>query len=154
MTEIKTRRRHKMTPLQEQQIRNYRTNGAGYQAIANVLGLERDTVRNYCAGRHLETSCAVIDLQKEIQNGTVCPNCGKWLDQPTIGRRRRFCSNDCRRVWWANHQEDLQKRSNAMYSFTCAFCGKPFLAYGDQHRKYCCHDCYIQDRFKKHEELS
>ena len=29
----------------------------------------------------------------------------------------------------------------------CKQCGKPFTAYGNKGRKYCCHQCYIVDRF-------
>ena len=27
-------------------------------------------------------------------------------------------------------------------------CGKPFRAYGNSQRKYCCHACYVQARFR------
>lgn len=34
-----------------------------------------------------------------------------------------------------------------IYNFSCKYCGKSFSVYGNAHRKYCCHDCYIKDRF-------
>lgn len=36
-------------------------------------------------------------------------------------------------------------RSTAIYSFTCAHCGRPFTAYGNRHRKYCFLAHYITD---------
>ncbi len=33
--------------------------------------------------------------------------------------------------------------------FTCACCGRYFTAYGNNHRKYCSHGCYIAGRFGK-----
>ena len=29
----------------------------------------------------------------------------------------------------------------------CKNCGVMFTVYGNKHRKYCCHECYINDRF-------
>jgi hypothetical protein len=34
-----------------------------------------------------------------------------------------------------------------LYHFTCIACGKRFSAYGKADRKYCSHECYINDRF-------
>ena len=47
--------------------------------------------------------------------------------------------------WWNSHL-DLVKRK-AIYHFTCPTCGREFTAYGNAHRKYCSHSCYIEDRF-------
>lgn len=41
--------------------------------------------------------------------------------------------------------EEVNRKAN--YSCTCAFCGKQFTSYGNKHRKYCSHACYINDRF-------
>jgi hypothetical protein len=35
----------------------------------------------------------------------------------------------------------------------CASCGRMFEDYTRNHRKYCCHACYIQDRFGKKESV-
>lgn len=47
--------------------------------------------------------------------------------------------------WWNEHLDRVDKKAN--YEFVCAYCKKPFTAYGNAHRKYCCHECYIEDRF-------
>ena len=41
---------------------------------------------------------------------------------------------------------DLVNRK-ANYECTCEKCGKKFISYGNKDRKYCCHECYIEDRF-------
>jgi hypothetical protein len=61
------------------------------------------------------------------------------------GRRKKFCSDECRVKWWNAHQNQVSRK--AVYEFTCAYCGKSFTVYGNNHRKYCSHDCYIKDRF-------
>ncbi len=59
-------------------------------------------------------------------------------------------SDKCRTVWWNSHPEAVNRK--AVYSFTCAHCGKPFTAYGNAGRKYCSHACYIADRYKGGDE--
>ena len=39
------------------------------------------------------------------------------------------------------------KSAGAYYNQVCAYCGRFFSSYGKKGRKYCCHDCYIMDRF-------
>ena len=58
----------------------------------------------------------------------------------------KFCSEACRIHWWNTHPDAVDKK--AFYDFTCACCGKPFRAYGNSQRKYCCHAYYIQARFQ------
>lgn len=48
--------------------------------------------------------------------------------------------------WWKEHPKMLNKK--AVYTYTCAGCGRKFTAYGNSKRKYCSHACYIKDRFK------
>lgn len=50
------------------------------------------------------------------------------------------------------HPEALKKNEKAMYRLVCVHCGQEFVSYGNRNRKYCCHDCYIKDRFWKEEE--
>ena len=65
----------------------------------------------------------------------------------TPGRKeKKFCSDECRHKWWNAHPEKITRK--AVYSYTCSGCKKTFTAYGNSHRKYCCHACYIADRFK------
>lgn len=43
-----------MTEFQEKQIRDLRLQGTGYRAIASVVDLSRDIVRNYCKSHGLD----------------------------------------------------------------------------------------------------
>ena len=58
---------------------------------------------------------------------------------------KRFCSSRCRNKWWNSNLDKVNKKAN--YEFTCVRCHKTFTAYGNKGRKYCCHECYIADRF-------
>ena len=54
-----------MTELQAEQIRKMRTQGVGYRAIASVVGLSRDIVRNYCRMVWMDM---LLRLQKTFRN--------------------------------------------------------------------------------------
>ena len=64
-----------MTDIQSKQIREFRMKGVGYKAIASVLGLSRDSVRNYCKSHGLDgyATEVVLNMQEETQDGITCP---------------------------------------------------------------------------------
>ena len=83
---------------------------------------------------------------KKCALGTlVC--CGTELVQPSRGRKRKFCSDACCRKWWSENPQAIRQSPEALYESTCLNCGKVFTAYGNSHRRYCCHPCYIEHRF-------
>lgn len=140
-----------MTELQARRIQELRMRGAGYRAIGEVLNLTRDAVRNYCKSHGLMGygSAVRVNIKEQIAAQIACQCCGKLLVQSGRGRRRKFCSDKCRREWWSAHQDAIHRNASALYDGVCAFCGQPFTVYGNQHRKYCSHDCYIRARFDK-----
>ncbi len=76
----------------------------------------------------------------------------KHLIHQIAGRKKkRFCSVSCCQLWWNAHPDAV--RQKALYHYTCAGCGKAFTAYGNSHRKYCSHECYIKDRYKENDAL-
>ena len=136
-----------MTDFEAAQVKEMRLNGMGYRAIAEALGLSRDIVRNHCKAKGMGgyVAATVKNLQeREVQNG-ICLCCGEEISQQGNGRPRKFCSEKCRRQWWKTHPEEGNRK--AVYTQVCARCGKEFTAYGNSHRKYCSHDCYIRARF-------
>lgn len=134
-----------MTNEQKQQIIKLRQDGYGYATIASSLGLTKNQVSAFCRRSNLTGTKAAVHIEEKPEPN-CCRNCGKPLTQ-TPGRKPvKFCCNDCRTHWWNTHLDKVNRK--ALYSFTCACCGKPFTAYGNSHRKYCSHDCYIVDRFK------
>lgn len=145
-----------MTEQQAIQIRNMRSDGIGYRSIAMAVGLSRDIVRNFCKSRGLSGYGKALkrNIEEKTMLGINCLSCGKAIIQPKTGRRRKFCSEGCRREWWKLHSDELNKKEGAYYKTVCAGCGKEFLSYGNSHRKYCTHDCYIKARFWEVEDES
>ncbi len=135
-----------MTEEQERQITDLRNAGLGYTAIAKRLDLTRIEVRAFSKahglmGRVLQES----EEQTTVQDG--CKTCGKKLKHTTGKKKKQFCSDQCRMDWWNAHPNKVKR--TAFYTFTCAFCGDEFTSYGNANRKYCCHECYIYDRYSK-----
>ena len=104
-----------MTEFQAKQIRDLRLQVTGYRAIASVVGLSRDIVRNYCKSHGLDgyASVLTINMKEQMLKGQACLACGKEIVQPMTGRKRKFCSDECRRSWWSAHQDDLKKKPTA-----------------------------------------
>lgn len=143
-----------MTNSQVQQIRELRVRGVGYKAIASIVGLTRDIVRNYCKAHNLDglATDLSINIKERIEKQEACLCCGKELKQPPTGRKRKFCSDDCRREWWQRHPDSIKRNEEAIFEFTCAYCGQEFTVYAQKSRKYCSHVCYIRDRYWWQEE--
>lgn len=131
---------------QKNKIASLRKEGYGYSKIAQALGLSKNTVKSYCKRNNLpgipvETSPDVSEIKL-----TFCLECGKEISQIPGRKEKKFCSDECRHKWWNARPEKITRK--AIYSYTCSGCGKTFTAYGNSHRKYCSHTCYIADRFK------
>lgn len=134
-----------MTNEQKNQIAELRQSGYGYANIADALGLTKNQVSAYCRRAGLTGTKSAVGMT-DVPASNCCRNCGKPLTQVAGRKRAKFCSDACRVHWWNTHQDSVGKK--AFYDFTCAYCRKPFRAYGNSHRKYCCHACYIQARFQ------
>ena len=131
-----------MTPTQKETIALLRTDGRSYGEIANHLGINRDAVISFCR-RNLPKQPVQAPIEADGED--QCRQCGSQLIQRKDMKTRVFCCDACRIKWWSEHPEKLNKK--AVYNFTCAHCGKAFSAYGNRGRKYCSHECYIEDRF-------
>lgn len=144
----------KMTEQQAKQIREMRSQGNGYKSIAAVVGLSRDIVRNYCKYHNLVGYSGTVakNIRIRMERGEACSYCGAAIEKPKTGRPKRFCSDKCRREWWKNHPEARTYSKEATYQLVCGHCGREFTSYGNKNRKYCCHDCYIKERFWKGED--
>ena len=104
---------------QKQRIEMLRSLGYGYRKVAGKLGLNLNSVKSYCQ-----------------RNG---------LGGVAKRKKKRFCCDKCRNEWWNSHLELIKRK--AYYEHTCQGCGKTFTSYGDRDRKYCCHECYVKERF-------
>lgn len=120
---------------QKQRLNALRRSGAGYGQIADALEISINTVKSFCR-RHGLSSAA---------KPSVCEQCGRTIEQNPGRKRKRFCSVLCRNKWWNTHLELVKRK--AVYTFICPNCGKEFRVYGNSHRKFCSHACYIEYRF-------
>lgn len=137
-----------MTREMMEQIEELRLKGLGYKSIGLVVGTSRENVRYYCKKHGLDGDLSAVRARYEERNTPDrCKNCGKRIDRNPHSGKKLFCGDECRREWWKNHQNEARRSSKAFYVFECAYCKRQFTAYGNQFRKYCCHECYIQDRF-------
>ncbi|MCD8326521.1 MAG: RNA polymerase subunit sigma-70 [Lachnospiraceae bacterium] len=125
-----------MTLEQRNTIILLRRRGISYPKISEQTGVSVNTIK---ALFH-----RIAIKEKEDESGR-CKQCGKPVQQMPGTKKKKFCCGKCRQKWWNEHPEEVVRRAN--YDFVCAHCGKPFTAYGNAHRKYCSHECYIMDRF-------
>lgn len=135
-----------MTDSQKEEIIVLRKDGIGYMKIAQKLGISQNTVKSYCRRNGLskpEDIAMATPVKADAES--FCLQCGVPVSQTQGRKQKRFCSDKCRMNWWNHHQEKINRKAN--YEFTCACCGKKFTAYGNSNRKYCSHECYINDRF-------
>jgi len=132
-----------MTIEQKEQIKRLREDGYGYGKIASMLGLSDNTVKSFCRRQGLTK----VSANKGGQGDDLhfCKCCGIPIVQMQGRKEKKFCSDTCRMRWWNSHLNEVKRK--AVYEFECAFCHRLFTAYGNANRKYCSHDCYVEDRF-------
>ena len=135
-----------MTDEQRSQIKYLRQQGKGYTTIATTIGLTKDNVGKFCRNHDLDGIRGQVCMPA-ISYTDICLNCGSELKQTPGSRKKKFCNVHCKQTWWNAHLDMVARK--AFYSYTCPACGKSFTAYGNDHRKYCSHNCYIAARFKE-----
>ena len=143
-----------MTEEQKKQIVKMRKDGDGYKTIATAVGLSRNAVRTFCKKRHMAGfgEAFVLNDKEKADEYKRCLNCYGYIRQPKKGRHKKFCSDECRREWWKQHSEEINKKETAQYRLKCDYCGSEFVSYGNKSRKFCSHNCYIHQRFYESEE--
>lgn len=135
-----------MTPDEKSRLTAMRRAGHSYTEIALELGIPKNTVKTYCHRNHIGISNDLPGNGKvSLPREKHCLNCGSTVIQNPGRKEKKFCSDLCRVRWWNTHAAMTSRK--AVYSFVCPACGNSFTAYGNPHRKYCSHECYIADRF-------
>ncbi len=132
-----------MDNFQREQIRKLRSQGLGYKAIGKMVGLSRDSVRNYCKrnpdlfgfGKAVKQM-----LENKFCNQPKCLECQNNFELNHKGRTKQFCSASCRRKNW------VKKHPEKADSHFCKLCGMSFTTYGNPQRKYCSRSCARNSR--------
>lgn len=127
-----------MTRGEKLMIAQYRAQGLGYTAIADTLGMPKNTVKSFCQRNGLGKD---ITVPAEPVPGHICRQCGENLGQPSHRKTRRFCSDACRLTWWHAHRDHGRNAKQRV----CPACQKEFAT--DRRQTYCSHTCYIRARF-------
>ena len=131
-----------MDDIQKTKIDNLRADGFGYKLIAKEIGISESTVKSYCRRHKVLKKTAVAGAHH-------CPQCGKIVEQNPKRKEKKFCCDACRMSWWNSHLDMVNRKS--VYEHECHYCHKHFMVYGRVRRKYCCHQCYINERFGEYD---
>lgn len=128
-----------ISQMRQEHIRILRDEGFGYTTIAKELGLSKDQVSFFCRKNGLAHQAR--DTGRIKPKHRWCRNCGRDLPDS----RHVYCSSKCAHRFQYTHP-DIKGKGKAI-NYTCAYCGKAFTVYGQANRKYCSHQCYINDRY-------
>ena len=123
-----------MTKEEIAKIYELKNNGLGYKKIASVLNLPVGTIKS-------------LIIRHKNSNESCCLNCGVRISNKPKIKRKKFCSNECKRRYIATHPECISKEKSIIK--ICPNCGKEFISYKSTNRKFCSHSCYINFRYKK-----
>ncbi len=116
-----------MTKEEKSRVQDLRRLGERSSAIARELGIPLSTIVSFCRDHDKDES---VDY---------CPQCGSRLIHITGHKKKKFCSDKCRMLWWNSHPEQVTRR--AYYKAVCKNCGREFWSYGNDHRIFCSRKC-------------
>lgn len=132
-----------MNSSEKAKIKAYREKGVPYAEIAEVLSLPLNTVKSYCKRHDLGGR-----RERIAENISLCLQCGTGISQIPHRKVKKFCSDQCRNLWWSEHASLVQHKSESTH--ICPICGNEFSAYNSQKRKYCSRVCYGKAREVSH----
>ena len=119
-----------------------RSKGLSYGLIAKEQDTNLNTVKSICRRNRNK------DIQ--VPETTYCWYCGECVAQNPKRKMKKFCSDKCRYRWW--QKNGIRESESGVHKIRCKHCGSEFQAYKSDQRKYCCHACYIAERFGKQSE--
>ena len=132
-----------MTPEQKELIMRLRAKGLSFGKIAVAVGLSVNTVKSFCWRNRIDTTPS---KNEDCPKAEYCAQCGMLLMQTPGHRQKRFCTNQCRRLWWKEHPEKVNRKNS--HAYTCPTCGQPFVS-KNPGRVYCSRECYANARRKE-----
>ena len=130
-----------MTETMGKQITQLRLKGLGYQTIGTIVGTLKENVRYYCKTHGLMGKADLVSLNYEERkkHPESCKYCGGKIIRNRYSGKKLFCSDQCRRSYWNEHKDEINRKEDKIYICTCAYCKKQFNVYGNPNRKYCSH---------------
>ncbi len=134
-----------MKPSEKAKIEAYRENGVPYAEIAEILSLPLNTVKSYCKRHDLGGR-----RERVSENIFLCLQCGAGVPQTPHRKVKKFCSDQCRNLWWKSHTTEIHRKSEQI--FICPVCKAEFSAYSSLNRKYCSRACYGKAREVSHDK--
>ena len=133
-----------MTDEQKQAIASMRDSGVPITSIAQQLGLSVNTIKSYCK-RH-----GIRSGNQSSKNILFCLQCHKEIPQAEHRKEKKFCSNKCRQLWWAENTALIPRDSQI--ERICPVCKTSFLSYKSKHRIYCSRTCYGKSKEVYHDQ--
>ena len=127
-----------MTNEQKREIWTLRTQGLGYKLIAKETGINQETVKSF-----------LRRYPVPVVGENVCKQCGRPVVQTPKHRKKQYCSDTCRMLWWSKHQDQINRK--AWYPHVCEYCGKEFQSYAKEKQRFCSTKCFANFRRKKPE---
>lgn len=143
-----------MDKFTQEKIKELRISGFGYKKIASIVGTSIGNVRYYCKTHGLAGVGSELKLSYEEPGvpRKYCKQCGNILVRVPHSGKKLFCCDECRREWWKKNAKEAHYNYANYKKYKCLLCGKTIVVYGNKPaRKYCSHECYINDRFWKGE---
>ena len=107
-----------MTTDEKNKIAEMRKGGMGYLKIAQVLGLNENSVKTFCRRNGLTGTAQKMpetEFPSVVQK--TCKQCGGLFLQYPGHREKIFCSDACRNKWWNSNLSQVKRK--AMYEYTC-----------------------------------
>jgi len=127
--------------MKQEEIRRLRNQGLGYKRIASELEISIDAVKYFCRKNGLTST---KDISSHVYT-SHCKECSQAIMQIRETKEKKFCTSNCRQSWWNKNRHQLNRKQGV--EVKCTYCCIPFMAYQNEKRKYCSHECYIKDRF-------
>ena len=119
-----------MTLSTKLEIIKLKENGKSYKEIAEIYGVSKSTI-------------STIVQRNKADEANKCICCGSRIKIAKIGRKRKFCSNKCKKIWWKEHGSHSKG-----IEVTCKNCGIRFVNYESRSRYFCSCECYFAFRRK------
>ncbi len=97
-----------LTEEQKQKIWRLRLEGRGYTSIAAELKLPLSPVKSYCRYRGLTGAgkAAAMNAALTVDKRVFCRQCGKRLRHTPGKKKKKFCSDYCRKKYWRDKNDN------------------------------------------------